>query len=255
MAAAMNGIALHRGLVPYGGTFLAFSDYCRNGIRLSAMMGLRVVYVMTHDGIGLGEDGPTHQPVEHLASLRAMPTLLVFRPADAVETAECWEAALAEASAPSVLALSRQALPALRVAEAAENLCARGAYVLAEAEGGPRAVTLLATGSEAQIAVEARGRLQAEGFPAAVVSMPCFELFDRQDRAYRAQVLGTAPRLAVEAASPFGWTRYVASEDDVLGMRGFGASAPAKDLYAHFGITAEALVDMARARLATRAAA
>jgi transketolase len=255
MAAAMNGIALHRGLIPYGGTFLVFSDYCRNSIRLSAMMGLRVVYVMTHDSIGLGEDGPTHQPVEHLASLRAMPNLLVFRPADAIETAECWEAALAEASAPSVLALSRQALPALRAADLAGNLSARGAYVLAEAEGGPRAATLLATGSEVQIAVKARERLQAEGLPTAVVSMPCFELFERQDRAYCAQVLGPAPRLVVEAASPFGWTRYVASEDDVLGMRSFGASAPAKDLYAHFGITADALVDLARARLATRAAA
>ena len=254
MAAAMNGIALHGGLVPYGGTFLVFSDYCRNAIRLSAMMGLRVVYVMTHDSIGLGEDGPTHQPVEHLASLRAIPNLLVFRPADAVETAECWELALTEPAAPSLLALTRQNLPALRTEDSVENLCARGAYVLAEAEGGPRAITLLATGSEVSLAMEARAKLQADGIPAAVVSLPCFELFERQDRGYRRRVLGDAPRVAVEAASPFGWTRYVESEDDVLGMRGFGASAPAGDLYKHFGITADALVGMARERIAERAA-
>ncbi|HYZ31185.1 MAG TPA: transketolase [Crenalkalicoccus sp.] len=252
MAAAMNGIALHGGFIPYGGTFLVFSDYCRNAIRLSAMMGLRVVYVLTHDSIALGEDGPTHQPIEHLASLRAMPNLLVFRPADAVETAECWEAALAEPAAPSVLALSRQTVPALRLEHSSENLCTRGAYVLAEAAGGPRALTLLATGSEVQIAMAARVRLEAEGLPTAVVSMPCFELFERQDRAYRARVLGDAPRLAVEAASPFGWTRYVSREDDVLGLRGFGASAPAGDLQRHFGITAEALVGMARERLVLR---
>jgi len=249
MAAAMNGIALHGGFIPYGGTFLVFSDYCRNSIRLSAMMGLRVVYVMTHDSIGLGEDGPTHQPIEHLASLRAIPNLLVFRPGDAVETAEAWEAALAEPAAPSILALSRGNLVAQRITDSAENLTARGAYVLAEAEGGPRAITLLATGSELGVAVEARKALQAEGIATAVVSMPCFELFERQDRAYRSQVLGSAPRLAVEAASPFGWTRYVASEDDVLGMKGFGASAPAAELYRHFGITAEALVAMAKDRL------
>ncbi|RAI57378.1 transketolase [Roseicella frigidaeris] len=248
MAAAMNGIALHGGLVPYSGGFLVFSDYCRNAIRLSAMMGLRVVHVMTHDSIGLGEDGPTHQPIEHLASLRAMPNLLVFRPADAIETAECWELALDEREAPSVLALTRQALPALRT-DIAENRSARGGYVLAEADG-PRALTLLATGSEVQVALAARERLQAAGHPTAVVSLPCFELFERQDRAYRAGVLGTAPRLAVEAASPFGWTRYVAEEADVLGMTGFGASAPAGELFAQFGITAEALVSLAEARLA-----
>jgi transketolase len=249
MAAAMNGIALHRGLIPYGGTFLVFSDYCRNSIRLSAMMGLRVIYVMTHDSIGLGEDGPTHQPVEHLASLRAIPNLLVFRPADAVETAECWQVALEQQTAPSLLALTRQAVPALRIDPARENLCARGGYVLAEAEGR-RALTLLATGSEVHIAMEARAQLSADGIATTVVSMPSFELFEQQDRAWRNHVLGNAPRVAVEAASPFGWTRYVDSEDDVLGMRGFGASAPAKDLYQHFGITAEALVKMARARVA-----
>ncbi len=249
MAAGMNGIALHGGFIPYGGTFLVFSDYCRGAIRLSALMGVRVIYVFTHDSIGLGEDGPTHQPVEHLVSLRAIPNLLVFRPADAVETAECWAAALAEPHAPSVLALSRQALPAQRTTAAAENLSARGGYVLAEASG-PRAVTLLATGSEVQIAVAARATLEAEGIPTAVVSLPCWELFDRQDDAWRAAVLGTAPRLAVEAASTLGWTRYADSEADVLGMRSFGASAPIDALYAKFGITAAHLVQMAHARLA-----
>ena len=253
MAAGMNGIALHGGFIPYGGTFLVFADYARGAIRLSALMGVRVIYVFTHDSIGLGEDGPTHQPVEHLVSLRAIPGLLVFRPADAVETAEAWAAALAEPHAPSVLALSRQALPAQRITASDENLTARGAYVLQEASG-KRAVTLLATGSEVQIAVAARAVLEAEGLPTAVVSVPCWELFDRQDAAWRAKVLGTAPRLAVEAASPLGWTRYVDSEDDVLGMRSFGASAPIEVLYPQFGITAERLVELAHARLARGAA-
>ncbi|CAH2601912.1 transketolase 1 [Rhodovastum atsumiense] len=248
MAAGMNGIALHGGLIPYGGTFLVFSDYARGGIRLSALMGARVVYVMTHDSIGLGEDGPTHQPIEHLISLRAIPNLLVFRPADAVETAEAWEVALTEAHAPSLLALSRQNLPTLRT-DVSENLTARGGYVLAEASG-PRAITILATGSEVVLAIEARTRLEAEGVPTAVVSLPCWELFERQDAAWRAGVLGTAPRLAIEAASTLGWTRYVASEDDVVGMRGFGASAPAPALYKEFGITADRLVELARAKLA-----
>ena len=256
MAAGMNGIALHRGFVPYSGTFLVFSDYARNAIRLSAMMKLRVIYVMTHDSIGLGEDGPTHQPIEHLASLRAMPDLLVFRPADAVETAECWEAALTGPEMPSVLALTRQNLPALRTQPSSENLCAKGGYVLAEAEGGPRAMTILATGSEVSLAVEARKVLQAEGIPVAVVSLPCFELFDRQSAEYRAAVLGAAPRIAVEAASPFGWTRYVGSEDDVLGIATFGASAPGPDLFRHFGFTVDSLVRLAKERLArTRRAA
>ena len=248
MAAAMNGIALHGGLIPYGGTFFVFTDYCRASIRLSALMGVRVIYVMTHDSIGLGEDGPTHQPVEHLASLRAMPNLLVFRPADAVEAAECWEQALSETSAPSVLVLSRQNLPTLRVTHTEENLCARGAYVLSEPDA-PRAATLLATGSEVQIAIAARDALAEAGISAAVVSMPCWELFERQDDAYRARVLGTAPRFAVEAGMAFGWTRYVASERDVVGMTGFGASAPAGDLYKHFGITAGALASLVRNRL------
>jgi transketolase len=247
MAAALNGMALHRGVIPYGGTFLIFSDYCRPAVRLAALMGQRVIFVFTHDSIGLGEDGPTHQPIEHLASLRAMPNLFVFRPADAIETAECWALALARSDGPSALALTRQNLPTLRAAEA-ENRCARGAYVLAEAEGG-RQVTLLATGSEVEIALDARTRLEAEGIGCAVVSMPCQELFERQGGAYRQEVLGGGLRIAIEAASPFGWTRYVASEEDVVGMTGFGASAPIEDLYPHFGLTAERVVERVRRRL------
>jgi transketolase len=211
-------------------------------------MGQRVIFVLTHDSIGLGEDGPTHQPIEHLAALRAMPSLFVLRPADAVETAECWALALARADGPSALVLSRQNLPALRTTFDAANRCARGAYVLAEAEG-ERAATLLATGSEVALALEARARLQGDGVGCAVVSLPCFELFDQQDLTYRKEVLGEGLRIAIEAAAPFGWTRYVRSEDDVVGMRGFGASAPAKGLYEHFGITAERIVELVRARL------
>jgi transketolase len=248
MAAAMNGMALHRGVIPYGGTFLIFSDYCRPAIRLAALMRQRVIFVLTHDSIGLGEDGPTHQPIEHLAALRAMPDLFVLRPADAVETAECWALALARDDGPSALVLTRQNLPALRTAFEEVNRCARGAYVLAAAEG-ERRVTLLATGSEVALALDARARLQAEGVGCAVVSIPCFELFDRQDLTYRKEVLGKGLRIAVEAAAPFGWTRYVQSEDDVVGMRGFGASAPAKDLYEHFGITPERVVELVRRRL------
>jgi transketolase len=245
MVAAMNGMAAHGGVIPYGGTFLVFADYCRPALRLAALMRQRVIFVATHDSIGLGEDGPTHQPVEHLASLRAIPNMLVLRPADAVETAECWELALRRADGPSVLALTRQELPMLRQEHTDENLCARGAYVLAGAEG-ERDITILATGSEVHLAVAAREELAREGIETAVISMPSWELFDRQDPAYRAFVLGAAPRLAVEAASPFGWTRYVASEADVVGMRGFGASGPAKQLYEHFGITAEHIAQRAR---------
>ncbi|MGH6904768.1 MAG: transketolase [Geminicoccaceae bacterium] len=248
MAAAMNGMALHRGVIPYGGTFLIFSDYCRPAIRLAALMRQRVIFVLTHDSIGLGEDGPTHQPIEHLAALRAIPHLNVFRPADAVETAECWALALARDDGPSALALSRQNLPAGRIGFDDGNRCARGAYVLAEAEGRRRA-TLLATGSEVALALEARKRLQADGVGSAVVSMPCFELFDQQDLTYRNDVLGSGLRVAIEAASPFGWTRYVGSEDDVIGMRDFGASAPAAELYDHFGITPERVVELVRRRL------
>jgi transketolase len=210
---------------------------------------------MTHDSIGLGEDGPTHQPVEHLPSLRAIPNLLVFRPADAVETAECWEVALARRTTPSVLALTRQNLPAVRTEPVGENLCKRGGYVLAEAEGGARALTILATGSEVHLALEARQRLQGRGVPTAVVSLPCFALFDAQPAAYRAAVLGAAPRIAIEAASPFGWARYVASEEDVVAVRGFGASAPAADLFRHYGITTDALVGLAERKLGLARAA
>ena len=237
MASAMNGLALHGGIVPYGGTFLIFSDYARPAIRLAALMRQRVVYVFTHDSIGLGEDGPTHQPVEQLAALRAIPNLHVFRPADAVETAECWELALTRRDGPSLLALSRQSVPALR--DGAEtNLSARGAYVLVEADG-QRQVTLLATGSEVSLAIEARKLLAAKGIRAAVVTMPCWQLFEAQDRAYRASVLGTAPRVAVEAAVRFGWDRYIGSDGAFVGMTSFGESGPAPELFKHFGITAE----------------
>lgn len=240
MAAAMNGMALHGGVIPYGGTFLVFSDYARNAIRLSAIMGIRVIYVFTHDSIGLGEDGPTHQPIEHLASLRAIPNLHVFRPADVVETLECWQLSLESRGTPSVLALSRQAVPQLRSADGGENRSAKGAYVLRDP--GKRDVTLIATGTEVAIAVEAAEALETRGIAAAVVTMPCWELFDAQADIYRRDVLGTAPRIAIEAAAKFGWTRYVASEDDVIGMDGFGASAPAEILYENFGITADAVV-------------
>ena len=249
MAAALNGLALHGGFIGYGGTFFCFTDYARPSIRLSALMGLGVVYVMTHDSIGQGEDGPTHQPIEHLASLRAMPNLNLMRPADAVETAECWAVALTNGRTPSVLVLSRQGLPTLRTGAYDENLSARGAYVLAEADG-PRAVTLLATGSEVEVAMAARAVLADRGVAAAVVSMPCWEVFEAQDPAYRAAVLGTAPRVAVEAASPFGWTRYVAEEADVVGMTSFGASAPGPALYTHFGLTGDAVADRAQAVIA-----
>jgi transketolase len=239
MAAAMNGIALHGGYVPYGGTFLVFSDYARGAIRLSALMGLRVIYVLTHDSIGLGEDGPTHQPIEHLAALRAMPNLNVFRPADAIETAECWELALAARTTPSVLSLSRQNLPALD-RPVSENLSARGAYVLVEPSGG-RDATFLATGSEVEIALAAAALLRAQGIKAAVVSMPCWELFEAQPASYRARVLGEAPRVGIEAAARFGWDRWLGERSAFVGMTGFGASAPASDLYAHFGVTAEAV--------------
>ncbi|MEO7026332.1 MAG: transketolase [Caulobacteraceae bacterium] len=240
MAAAMNGLAAHGGVIPYGGTFLVFSDYSRPAIRLAALMGLRVIHVMTHDSIGLGEDGPTHQPVEQLAGLRAVPNLLVFRPADAVETAECWKMALAEGGHPSIIALSRQKTPPLRTSGG--DLCARGAYELAPADGEARA-SLFASGTEVAIAVAAREKLQAAGVPTRVVSAPCWELFERQTPAWRAEVIGAAPvRLAVEAAVRQGWDRFIGEAGLFIGMEGFGASAPAEDLYAKFGITAEAIV-------------
>jgi transketolase len=248
MAAAMNGIALHGGLIPYGGTFLVFTDYCRPAIRLSALMGLRVIYVMTHDSIGLGEDGPTHQPVEHLAALRAIPNLLVFRPADTVEVAECWELALRSEDAPSGLALTRQAVPTLR-RESGDNLTARGAYIISPAQAKPQA-TLIASGSEVEIAVAAQEILQRDGIATAVVSMPCWELFDRQDRHYQDEILGRDTlRVAVEAGVPFGWERWTGSAGAIVGMRSFGASAPYKDLYRNFAITPEAVVEAVRAGL------
>jgi len=246
MAAAMNGINLHGGLIAYGGTFLVFSDYCRNAIRLSALMGVGTVYVMTHDSIGLGEDGPTHQPVEHLASLRAIPGLTVLRPADTVETLEAWDIAVRNRHRPTLLALSRQDVPQLRLEAGGENLTAKGAYVIRQFKSD-RDVTLIATGTEVALAIEAAEALDAEGYGVAVVSMPAWDLFDAQPEDYRDEVLGTAPRIAVEAAGKFGWTRYVASEADVIGMPGFGASAPADRLYQEFGITKEAIIARAKA--------
>ena len=249
MAAAMNGMALHGGLIPYGGTFLVFTDYCRPSIRLAALMGLRVVYVMTHDSIGLGEDGPTHQPVEHLAALRAMPNLLVARPADTIETAECWQIALENDHGPTVLALTRQKLPTVRLEPSAENLSQRGAYILSPAER-EREVTLIASGSEVAIALEAQTRLQADGIATAVISMPCWELFTHQSDHYRDEVLGPGSlRVAIEAASPMGWERWTGPDGGFVGMTSFGASAPSQDLYAHFGVTPEAVVETVKSRL------
>ena len=249
MTAAMNGMALHGGVIPYGGTFLVFSDYARPAIRLAALMGVRMILVGTHDSIGLGEDGPTHQPVEHLASLRAMPNLNVFRPADAVETAECWKLALDAKATPSVLALSRQKVPAVRLVEAGENLSARGAYQLAGA-GHPAEVTLFASGSEVSVALDARERLEAQGVGARVVSAPSFELFERQPADYQAAVIGeTEVRVAVEAGVRQGWDRFIGEAGVFVGMRGFGASAPDKTLYGHFGITGEAVAAAAKAKL------
>lgn len=243
MAAIMNGMALHGGVIPYGGTFFVFSDYMRPSIRLSALMGLRVIYVLTHDSIGVGEDGPTHQPVEHLASYRAMPNVLMFRTCDVVETAEAWQIALETGNKPSLLALSRQNLPTLR-RETAENLSAKGGYVISDAgKGKERRATIIATGSEVSIAVETQALLRKEGIETAVVSMPCTELFDAQDKQYRDGVLGNAPRIVIEAASPFGWDKYLGGRGEIIGIDGFGASGPAGELYKHFGITAEAVAE------------
>ena len=249
MAACMNGMALHKGLIPFAGTFLVFSDYSRPSIRLGALMGQHVIHVMTHDSIGLGEDGPTHQPIEHLAALRAIPNLLVLRPADAVETAECWDIALRQKSRPSVLVLSRQNLATLRTEHRDENLSARGAYCIVESQGTAQ-VTLLATGSEVEIAVKARELLAAQGVAARVVSMPSRELFEEQGEEYVQVTLGPGTvRVAIEAAGPMGWERYTGPDGAFIGMRGFGASAPYKELYKHFGITAEAAAEAALKRL------
>ena len=253
MAAAMNGIALHGGFIPYGGTFLSFADYSRPAIRLAALMGIRVIHVMTHNSIGLGEDGPTHQPVEHLASLRAIPNLLVFRPGDAVETVEAWDCALRAQNNPSVLCLSRQAMPTFREAGDEQNLVAFGAYVVVEPEDG-RDVTLIATGSEVSIAIHAAELLASVNIRAAVVSAPCFELFRQQSREYRIAVLGRVPRIGVEAAVEGDWARWLGDGGEFVGMTGFGASAPAETLYREFGITADAVAKaalrcIARARM------
>lgn len=248
MAAAMNGMALHGGVIPYSGTFLVFSDYCRPAIRLAALMGQRVIHVMTHDSIGLGEDGPTHQPVEHLASLRAMPNTLVLRPADAVETAECWQVALENADGPSVLVLTRQNLRTLRTEHDENNLSAHGAYEIIAADEAQ--VSLFATGSEVAIAVDAAAELARDGIATRVVSMPSFELFDQQSDSYRAAMIGDAPvKIAVEAAVRFGWDRIIGPDGVFVGMTGFGASAPYETLYKEFGITAEAVAGKARAAL------
>jgi transketolase len=249
MAAAMNGLALHGGVIPYGGTFLVFTDYARPAIRLAALMGIRVIHVGTHDSIGLGEDGPTHQPVEHLAALRAMPNLHVFRPADAVETAECWKLALADTKSPSVMALSRQKVPAVRTTPIGENLSARGAYQLAPA-GSPAEVTIFATGSEVSIALAARDLLEADGIGTRVVSVPCFEHFERQPTDYQEALIGETPvKVAIEAGVRMGWDRFIGADGVFVGMTSFGASAPDKALYQHFGITAEAVASAAKAKL------
>jgi transketolase len=249
MAAAMNGMAVHGGIIPYGGTFFVFSDYMRPAIRMAAIMQIRVIHVLTHDSIGLGEDGPTHQPVEQLASLRAMPGVFMFRPASAMETAECWELAIRRADGPSLIALSRQALPEFRT-DTNENRSARGGYVLAEADG-PRQATILATGSEIAIAMAARDLLLADGIPVAVVSLPCWELFEQQDEAYRTSVLGGVPRFGVEAASGFGWERWLGPDGVFIGMSSFGASGPFEDVYKHFGITPEAVMAAVKRRVAS----
>ncbi len=246
MAAAMNGIALHGGFIPYGGTFLVFADYMRGAMRLSALMGLRVGYVLTHDSIDLGEDGPTHQPVETIASLRAMPNMNVFRPCDVVETAEAWQCVIEAENTPSVLALTRQGRPLQRTQHTETNLTALGGYVLRDTKG-ERDVTLIATGSEVSLASEAADVLAKQGINAAVVSLPCWELFDAQDVAYRSEVLGTAPRVAVEAAVGMGWEKYIGDNGIFIGMSSFGASAPFKELYKKFGITVDAVVDAAKA--------
>ncbi|NLS05553.1 transketolase [Rhizobium sp. P32RR-XVIII] len=248
MAAAMNGISLHGGLIPYGGGFLIFSDYCRPPIRLAALMGIRVIHVLTHDSIGLGEDGPTHQPVEQLAALRAVPNLMIFRPADATETAECWQIAIKTKNRPSGLALTRQNLSAVRTEYSEKNLSAQGAYTLAGADDAK--VTIFATGSEVEIAVAARAALEGKGVSTRVVSVPCTELFFEQPEAYRKAVIGNSPvKIAVEAAVREGWDAFIGPEGTFIGMKSFGASGPYKELYKHFGITAEAVVAAAEAKL------
>ncbi len=250
MGAIMNGMSLHGGIIPFGGTFFVFSDYLRPSMRLASLMGLHNIYVMTHDSIGVGEDGPTHQPIEQLASFRAMPNMLTFRPCDVVETAEAWSLALEQEHTPAILALSRQTLPLIRH-DSQLNMSARGAYIIA-GDAKKRQATLIATGSEVGLAVEARNKLKEEGIEVAVVSMPCAELFDAQDITYQEEILGQVPRIAVEAASKFGWEKYVGLNGDIIGMDGFGASAPAAELYKYFGITIEEVVDAVKDALKSR---
>ncbi|MBY0354660.1 MAG: transketolase, partial [Rickettsiales bacterium] len=243
MAAAMNGLALHGGFIPYGGTFLVFSDYSRPSIRLSALMGLRVIHVMTHDSIGVGEDGPTHQPVEHLASLRVIPNLWVMRPADAVETLECWQQAIERTDGPSLMVLSRQNLPAQRTEYHAENMSARGAYILRAAKGTPKAV-LMASGSEVMFAMEAAKTLEEKNIPTQVVSMPCMELFDAQAADYKNTVMPAGVlRLTIEAGVRQPWDRYLGMDGLFIGMHSFGTSGPGPEVYEHFGITAKHVVE------------
>ena len=245
----MNGMALHGGIIPYGGAFMCFSDYCRPAIRLAALMKQRVVFVMTHDSIGLGEDGPTHQPVEHLASLRAIPNLMTMRPADIIETAECWELAINHPNRPTVLALSRQGVPALRE-DYEVNKSARGGYILDRAEG-PEHARIFATGTEVYLARDAAKQLKEKGINASVVSIPCYNLFFEQDDAYRREVLGghELVKVGIEAAVRFGWDSIIGSDGIFIGMKGFGESGPAPDLYKHFNITAEAITDAVTSRL------
>ena len=247
MGSIMNGVALHKGFIPYGGTFLVFSDYMRASIRLSALMSLRVVYVLTHDSIGLGEDGPTHQPIEHLAILRSTPNLNLIRPADIVETAEAWDIAL-KTNGPTVLALSRQGLKAFRSEKSSENKVSKGGYVLHE-NSKKRDITIIATGSEIEIAMEASSFLSNDGINAAVVSLPCWELFDKQDDNYKSNVLGECPRIAIEAGTEMGWNKYIGEKGIFIGMNSFGASGPASELYKHFGITSDAVVNAAKKQL------
>jgi transketolase len=252
MACAMNGMALHGGVIPYGGTFLVFSDYCRPAIRLAALQEIRVVFVMTHDSIGLGEDGPTHQPVEHLTSLRLIPNLAVYRPADAVETAECWALSLLRSDGPSLLALTRQNLPQLRLERSADNLCARGAYRLRAAKA-ERRVVLIGTGSEVHVALAVAEALEKQGIGADIVSMPCWSLFDAQDAAYRADLLPPGLlKISIEAGTTLGWERYVGPDGLSIGLDRFGASAPAEDLFKRFGFTAEGIVPQVLAALTSR---
>ncbi|MGI9351929.1 MAG: transketolase [Rhizobiaceae bacterium] len=249
MAAAMNGMALHGGLIPYSGGFLIFSDYCRPSIRLAALMGIRVIHVLTHDSIGLGEDGPTHQPVEHVASLRAIPNLYVFRPADTCETAECWQLAVESGNTPSAIALTRQGLPTVRTEFSEDNLCAKGAYELSAASDEAR-VSIFASGSEVEIAIAAQGELEENGVPTRVVSVPCVELFEAQSADYQNSIIGEAPvKIAVEAGVKQGWERFIGNDGTFIGMSSFGASAPAAALFEHFGITADAVTEAAKAKL------